>query len=81
MSEPAAPARAAAAVVGLQIALFVVLGLPDGALGVAWPSMRGGFGRPLGDLGVVLALNTTGYLAGSTSVAHRGAPVGAPRAS
>ena len=69
MSEPAAPARAAAAVMGLQIALFVSLGLPDGALGVAWPSMRGSYGRPLGDLGVVLALNTAGYLAGSTSVA------------
>src|SRR5205823_11611608 len=37
VSEHAAPARAAAAVVALQVALFVSLGLPDGALGVAWP--------------------------------------------
>jgi len=69
VSEHAAPARAAAAVVGLQVALFVSLGLPDGALGVAWPSMRGSYDRPLGALGMVLALNTVGYLAGSTSVA------------
>jgi fucose permease len=79
VSEHAAPARAAAAVVGLQIALFVSLGLPDGALGVAWPSMRGSFDRPLGDLGVVLALSTAGYLAGSTSVAAGARRFGTPR--
>ena len=79
MSEHAAPARAAAAVVGLQVALFVSLGLPDGALGVAWPSMRGSFDRPLGDLGMVLALNTIGYLAGSTSVAAAARRFGTPR--
>ncbi len=78
MSEHAAPARAAAAVVGLQVALFVSLGLPDGALGVAWPSMRGSFDRPLGDLGVVLALNTVGYLGGSTSVAAVARRLGTP---
>jgi fucose permease len=78
VSEHAAPARAAAAVLGLQVALFVSLGLPDGALGVAWPSMRGSFDRPLGDLGVVLALNTVGYLGGSTSVAAVARRVGTP---
>jgi fucose permease len=78
VSEHAAPARAAAAVVGLQVALFVSLGLPDGALGVAWPSMRGSYGRPLGDLGVVLALNTVGYLGGSTSVAAIARRLGTP---
>lgn len=72
------PARAATVVVGLQIALFVSLGLPDGALGVAWPSMRGSFERSLGDLGVVLALNTVGYLAGSTSAATAARRVGTP---
>jgi fucose permease len=78
VSEHAAPARAAAAVVGLQVALFISLGLPDGALGVAWPSMRGSFDRPLGDLGVVLALNTVGYLGGSTSVAAVARRLGTP---
>jgi fucose permease len=79
VSEHAAPARAAAAVVGLQVALFISLGLPDGALGVAWPSMRGSFDRSVGDLGVVLALNTVGYLAGSTSVAGIAKRWGTPR--
>jgi hypothetical protein len=26
---------------------FISLGLPDGLLGVAWPSIRADFGRPL----------------------------------
>lgn len=42
---------------------FVVLGLPDGMLGVAWPSMSADFGRPLGALGVLLFGFTLGYLA------------------
>jgi fucose permease len=78
VSEHAAAARTATVVVGLQIALFITLGLPDGALGVAWPSMRGSFERPLGDLGMVLALNTVGYLAGSTSAATAARRAGTP---
>lgn len=62
--------RRLTAVVALQLALFVALGLPDGALGVAWPAMRDSVGRPLGDLGVVLASSTLGYLAGSTTMAR-----------
>lgn len=42
---------------------FVVLGLPDGMLGVAWPSMSADFARPLGALGVLLFGFTLGYLA------------------
>jgi fucose permease len=61
--------RALTGVVGLQLALFVTLGLPDGALGVAWPTMRTSVGRPLGDLGIVLATGAIGYLAGSTATA------------
>lgn len=41
---------------------FVVLGLPDGMLGVAWPSMSGEFAQPLGALGVLLVGFTVGYL-------------------
>jgi fucose permease len=70
---------AAAVVLGLQLALFVALGLPDGALGVAWPSMRGAFERPLGDLGLVLAVGTLGYLTGSTSAAALARRFGTPR--
>jgi fucose permease len=39
---------------------FVVLGLPDGALGTAWPVMRKGFAAPLDYLGVVLLVGTAG---------------------
>ena len=44
---------------------FVVLGLPAGAIGVAWPSMRSSFGAPLAGLGVVLVATTAGYFLGS----------------
>lgn len=41
---------------------FVVLGLPDFGHGVAWPSMRSEFGRPLADLGTFLTVAGAGYL-------------------
>jgi fucose permease len=44
----------------LALGNFVVLGLPDGMLGTAWPSMRVTFGVPVGDLGLILLLATTG---------------------
>ncbi len=40
---------------------FVGLGLPDGLLGVAWPSMRADFGLPLDALGPMLASFVAGY--------------------
>src|ERR1700683_3433455 len=44
----------------LALGSFVVLGLPDGMLGTAWPSMRVTFGAPVGDLGLILLLATAG---------------------
>jgi fucose permease len=44
----------------LALGSFVVLGLPDGMLGTAWPSMRATFGAPVGDLGLILLLGTAG---------------------
>lgn len=44
----------------LSLGSFVVLGLPDGMLGTAWPSMRVTFGAPVGDLGLILLIATTG---------------------
>jgi fucose permease len=44
---------------------FVSLGLPDGVLGVAWPSIRSTFGRDLDDLGLLLLAATGGYVASS----------------
>ncbi|MFN0110479.1 MAG: MFS transporter [Blastocatellia bacterium] len=49
----------------LTYAGFFSLGMPDGLLGVAWPAMRSTFGLPLGALGSLLALFTTGYLTAS----------------
>ena len=53
--------------VGLAYLSFVSLGLPDGLLGVAWPSMRAFFQLPLDALGALLITFTTGYLASSFS--------------
>jgi fucose permease len=44
----------------LALGSFVALGLPDGILGTAWPSMRATFGAPVGDLGLILLLTTAG---------------------
>lgn len=55
----------------LRIALtylgFISLGLPDGLLGVAWPSIRATFALPLDALGLLLLLFTCGYLLSSCS--------------
>ena len=53
------------ALTGLASLAFVSLGLPDGLLGVAWPSMRADFGLPLDALGVLLAAFTSGYVSAS----------------
>jgi fucose permease len=44
---------------------FISLGLPDGLLGVAWPSIRANFKLPLDSLGLLLMALTTGYLTSS----------------
>jgi fucose permease len=52
---------------GLSFLAFVSLGLPDGVLGVAWPSIRGSFELPLDALGALLVTATAGYVASSFS--------------
>ena len=49
----------------LAFLAFISLGLPDGLLGVAWPSIRNSFGLPLDSLGLLLAFGTAGYLTSS----------------
>jgi hypothetical protein len=46
---------------------FVSLGLPDGLLGVAWPSVRTFYHLPLDDQGDLLVIFTTGDLLSSFS--------------
>jgi fucose permease len=53
---------------GLMVLIFIAfisLGLPDGLLGVGWPSIRSGFQVPLDALGSLLFVSTAGYLASS----------------
>ena len=49
------------------LALFVTLGLPAGAIGVAWPHLRASLGAPLAGLGLVLAVLTLAYFLASAS--------------
>lgn len=44
----------------LGLGTFIIVGLPDGMLGTAWPAMRHSFGAPVGDLGLILLVNTLG---------------------
>ncbi len=53
--------RSTRVLVAVAFAAFVALGLSGGVTGVAWPSMRTDFGRPVADLGVLLAVGTIGY--------------------
>jgi fucose permease len=41
---------------------FIALGMPDGLLGVAWPSIRADFSIPLDSLGILLFASVTGYM-------------------
>jgi fucose permease len=50
---------------GTPLILFVALGLPAGAIGVAWPHMRASLGAPLAGLGLLLAAWTIAYFLAS----------------
>ena len=50
---------------GLSFVGFVSLGLPDGLLGVAWPSIRASFHLDLDALGPLLVATTSGYVLAS----------------
>lgn len=46
---------------------FIALGMPDGLLGVAWPSIRSSFSLPLDSAGLLLTTFVIGYLISSFS--------------
>ncbi len=52
------------------VAAFVVLGLPEGILGTAWPSVRTEFGQANSGLAVLLAGFTVGYTVSSAASGH-----------
>jgi fucose permease len=60
-------AKARFLLIGLTYLGFISIGLPDGLLGVAWPSIRAFFHLPLDALGTLLVMYTTGYLFSSFS--------------
>src|SRR4030042_9398 len=49
----------------LAYVAFIALGMPDGLLGVAWPSIRAGFSVPLDAVGLLLSAAVAGYLTSS----------------
>ncbi len=49
----------------LAYVAFIALGMPDGLLGVGWPSIRAGFSIPLDAVGLLLAASVSGYMTSS----------------
>lgn len=49
----------------LAFIAFIALGLPDGLLGVGWPSIRADFAIPLDAIGMLLAASVAGYMTSS----------------
>ncbi len=56
--------------VPIAVLAFVVLGLTESGLGTAWPAMRRDIGRPVEDLGTLLAFGLVAY-ASSSAIAGR----------
>src|SRR5262245_31103913 len=62
---PTEPLVSGAMLLFVAFLAFASLGLPDGVLGVAWPSVRRAFDVPVSGLGTLLAALMAGYLASS----------------
>jgi fucose permease len=54
-----------AGLVILAYVAFISLGMPDGLLGVAWPSIRDSFSIPLDAVGMLLTTSVIGYMTSS----------------
>jgi len=57
--------RSMVGLVALAFIAFISLGLPDGLMGVAWPSVRAEFKQPLDSLGYMLVAAMIGYMTSS----------------
>lgn len=58
---------------------FVSLGLPDGLIGVGWPSIRSTYQVPTEAVGLLLTAGTVGYLASSVAAGFSTARLGVGR--
>lgn len=67
------------AVIIVAYLIFILLGMPDGMLGVAWPSIQFTFGLTLGQMGTLLLASTAGFLITSFSVGRLITRVGIQR--
>jgi fucose permease len=63
----------------LAFVAFIALGLPDGLLGVGWPSIRAGFSVPLDAIGLFLIAAVSGYMTSSFLSGYLLARVGVGR--
>ncbi len=57
--------RSLVGLVALAFIAFISLGLPDGLMGVAWPTLRAEFNQPLDSLGFMLVAAMAGYMTSS----------------
>jgi fucose permease len=65
--QMAEPRRPRTGLIILAFIAFIALGMPDGLMGVAWPSIRATFSLPLDALGWLLFAAVSGYLTSSFS--------------
>ena len=64
VSKNSVNARPAGLILLIFVA-FIALGMPDGLLGVGWPSIRASFNVPIDALGALLFVSMIGYLTSS----------------
>ena len=64
----------------ITFSIFVLLGLPEGIQGTAWPSIRTTFGQPVSNLASVITAYTLGYLLGTVSSGRMSEVFGPERA-
>ncbi|MFI7542779.1 MFS transporter [Actinoplanes sp. NPDC049599] len=78
-TKPAAVPVVGAAVLLLAYLAFISLGLPDGLLGVGWPSIAGEFRVGTDAVGLLLFAGTAGYLVSSVAAGFSIARLGVGR--
>lgn len=64
---------------GVAFGSFVVIGVTDAVLGAAWPSIRHSLHLPIGDLGLVQVVGTTGFMISSAVSGRTSARLGRAR--
>jgi fucose permease len=73
------PPRSTRLVLVLAYLGFVSLGLPDGLIGVGWPSIRATYDVPTEAVGLLLTAGTAGYLTSSVAAGFSVARLGVGR--